>query len=192
MLPPASCNQPGRLGRKCLKVALRAVPIRSCSRWGLPCRGRCRPRGGLLPHPFTLTPPANRSLAAIRSHWTDLQAGRFPFCGTFPEVALAGACPAPSFRGARTFLPAILANDGAAARPTGNPYKGFYAAKRNGVSARANDPSWRRDASPPSGNRRPRPGSCAWHHGRHCISGSSRRSFRRRACVRRRDISSRI
>ena len=35
--------------------APRVIPIRSCSRWGLPCR-RCRQRrGGLLPHPFTLT-----------------------------------------------------------------------------------------------------------------------------------------
>jgi len=34
----------------------RVIPIRFCSRWGLPCRVRCRPRGGLLPHPFTLTP----------------------------------------------------------------------------------------------------------------------------------------
>ena len=33
----------------------RAAPIRSCSRWGLPCRRRCRRRGALLPHPFTLT-----------------------------------------------------------------------------------------------------------------------------------------
>src|SRR5260221_1994998 len=33
---------------------LRAVPIRSCSRWGLPCRLRCRKRGALLPHRFTL------------------------------------------------------------------------------------------------------------------------------------------
>ncbi len=32
----------------------RAVPIRSCSRWGLPCRFRCRKRGALLPHRFTL------------------------------------------------------------------------------------------------------------------------------------------
>jgi len=32
----------------------RDVPIRFCSRWGFPCRNRCRPRGGLLPHPFTL------------------------------------------------------------------------------------------------------------------------------------------
>ena len=33
----------------------RDVPIRSCSRRGLPCRPRRRVRGGLLPHPFTLT-----------------------------------------------------------------------------------------------------------------------------------------
>ena len=33
----------------------RDVPIWSCSRRGLPCRRRCRLRGGLLPHPFTLT-----------------------------------------------------------------------------------------------------------------------------------------
>jgi hypothetical protein len=31
-----------------------AAPIRSCSRWGLPCRPRCRGRGALLPHRFTL------------------------------------------------------------------------------------------------------------------------------------------
>ena len=31
------------------------APIRSCSRRGLPCRARCRPRGALLPHLFTLT-----------------------------------------------------------------------------------------------------------------------------------------
>jgi hypothetical protein len=29
------------------------VPTWSCSRWGLPCRRRCRRRGALLPHPFT-------------------------------------------------------------------------------------------------------------------------------------------
>jgi len=40
-----------------------AVPIRSCSRWGLPCRPRFRGRGALLPHPFTLTFPANRESA---------------------------------------------------------------------------------------------------------------------------------
>src|SRR5580698_1917768 len=43
-----------------LPVARRAAPIWSCSRWGLPCRFRCRSRGGLLPHRFTLALPANR------------------------------------------------------------------------------------------------------------------------------------
>ena len=31
-----------------------AAPIRSCSRWGLPCRPCCQGRGALLPHRFTL------------------------------------------------------------------------------------------------------------------------------------------
>jgi len=30
-------------------------PIWSCSEWGFPCRFRCRKRGALLPHHFTLT-----------------------------------------------------------------------------------------------------------------------------------------
>ena len=56
------------------RVAPRAIPIRSCSRWGLPCRFCYQSRGGLLPHPFTLT----------------RHAGRYSFCGTFPGVAPAG------------------------------------------------------------------------------------------------------
>ena len=35
--------------------ARRVIPIRFCSRWGLPCRRCHQRRGGLLPHPFTLT-----------------------------------------------------------------------------------------------------------------------------------------
>ena len=31
-----------------------AAPTWSCSRWGFPCRRRCRQRGALLPHHFTL------------------------------------------------------------------------------------------------------------------------------------------
>ena len=70
-----------------------AVPTWSCSRWGLPCRPRCRRRGALLPHPFTLAGgPAGPGR-------------RFAFCGTFPGVAPAGRYPAPCFHGARTFLP---------------------------------------------------------------------------------------
>jgi len=37
-------------------------PIWPCSDWGLPCRDRYRPRGGLLPHRFTLTRLRGRSV----------------------------------------------------------------------------------------------------------------------------------
>ena len=61
MSPCASRDQPGRRAGNTPrppKHGERAVPIRSCSGWGLPCR-RCRQRrGALLPHPFTLAPPA--------------------------------------------------------------------------------------------------------------------------------------
>jgi len=60
-----------------------AVPIRSCSRWGLPCRFRRRKRGALLPHRFTLA-PAER-YAPRRS----------VLCGTVPGVCPAKAGSAP-------------------------------------------------------------------------------------------------
>ena len=60
-LPDASRDLPGRRRRKrawpapvpC-GIGRPAAPMRSCSRWGLPCRPRYRRRGALLPHPFTL------------------------------------------------------------------------------------------------------------------------------------------
>ncbi|UUP16149.1 hypothetical protein NTH_00591 [Nitratireductor thuwali] len=134
--PPASSDLPERQGRKQpSKVALRTVPIRSCSRWGLPCRPCCQARGGLLPHPFTLTPRYFGPAPCIQGsaghvRWTEIQAGRFAFCGTFPGVAPAGCYPAPCFRGARTFLTHRLsALERAAARPAGAPYKGIPGAK---------------------------------------------------------------
>jgi len=80
-----------------LGVAARAVPIRFCSRWGLPCRPCRQGRGALLPHPFTLTEIQQSQGFARRR--------RSALCGTFPGVAPAGRYPAPYFRGARTFLP---------------------------------------------------------------------------------------
>jgi hypothetical protein len=62
-LPGASSNLPGRLVRTdrdlvpLRRPSSHAAPIRFCSRWGLPCRSRCRQRGALLPHRFTLTRP---------------------------------------------------------------------------------------------------------------------------------------
>src|SRR4029079_8998281 len=46
-----------------------AVPIRFCSRCGLPCRFRCRIRGALLPHLFTLAAPSLSDGGAVRSLW---------------------------------------------------------------------------------------------------------------------------
>ena len=98
--PGASSNQPERQGQRMRprprpESRERIAPIRSCSRRGLPCRRRCRPRGALLPHPFTLT-------HALRPcGWRD---GRFAFCGAIPGVAPAGRYPAPHPFGARTFL----------------------------------------------------------------------------------------
>ena len=94
-----------------------AIPIRSCSRWGLPCRFRCRTRGALLPHLFTLTASRRRK--------------RFVLCGTFPGVAPAGSYPAPYVDGARTFL----SREGAAARPTDGSRHGVYGRWRQAVNA---------------------------------------------------------
>ena len=68
--PDASCNQPGRRPEapccQWLAPSQPAVPIRSCSRWGLPCQRRCRRRGALLPHRFTL---ARAEAQAVCSLW---------------------------------------------------------------------------------------------------------------------------
>ena len=77
----------------------RGIPIRSCSRRGLPCRPCHQVRGGLLPHPFTLSAGRGR-------RW-------FAFCGAIPGLAPGGRYPPPCRRGARTFL------DAEAPRPPG-------------------------------------------------------------------------
>ncbi|TCS28470.1 hypothetical protein EDC31_10858 [Acidomonas methanolica] len=54
----ASRDQPERRGGRALRrhpETPPAVPIRSCSRWGLPCPPCCQAGGALLPHRFTLT-----------------------------------------------------------------------------------------------------------------------------------------
>ena len=54
------------------------IPIRSCSRRGLPCHPCHQGRGGLLPHPFTLT---------FQSALMGRTGRRFAFCGAIPRVA---------------------------------------------------------------------------------------------------------
>src|SRR6516164_3889386 len=66
--PSASCDRPERRRGGSPGTSDRsgapAAPTWSCSRWGFPCRRRCRRRGALLPHHFTLAArPARRRQA---------------------------------------------------------------------------------------------------------------------------------
>jgi hypothetical protein len=83
-----------------------SLPIWSCSVWGLPCRPHYCGRGGLLPHPFTLT------THRLRGEW------RFALCCTgrlralkLASRTLSGTLPC----GVRTFLPRPRANPDPAA-----------------------------------------------------------------------------
>ncbi len=162
-------TQPTRMTRleTAPKVALRAIPIRSCSRLGLPCRSCCQARGGLLPHPFTLTSlePARRPVAEVVCFLWHFPWGR-------PRRPLAGTV----FPGARTFLSrdlSVLA--AAAARPAGSALKDDRQRKaslpRELRRCRACASPWR--------SKPPRSDSCGLPRGRHCISGSCRRWCRR-------------
>ncbi len=98
-----------------LGIAARVVPIRSCSRWGLPGPPPLLARAvGSYP---TFSPlPCRQAGKAVY------------FCGTFPRVgghfrarSPAGCYPASCFHGARTFLPRGVSTDaGAATRPAGD------------------------------------------------------------------------
>ena len=65
------CRTPRRdlPGRRCgnppAGLRPRAAPIRSCSRWGLPCHQRYRRRGALLPHPFTLAVSEDMAVCSL-------------------------------------------------------------------------------------------------------------------------------
>jgi len=83
-----------------------AAPIRSCSRWGLPCRPRYRGRGALLPHRFTLA------------------RGGFPCAGGLFSVALSLGSPPPAVSRHRIPVEPGLSSTGgvnpaAAVRPSG-------------------------------------------------------------------------
>ena len=110
----ASSNPPERPARRGLAVSRRVVPIRSCSRWGLPCRPCCQRRGGLLPHRFTLT---SHGIDTRPENRPEPHERRSVLCGTVPGVAPAGRYPAPFLRGARTFLPRRLSTCDESGRP---------------------------------------------------------------------------
>ena len=68
----------------------RGIPIRSCSRRGLPCRPCRQVRGGLLPHPFTLTAGEPEAVCFLwrypwdRSRWA-LPTALSPWSPDFPR-----------------------------------------------------------------------------------------------------------
>ena len=128
----ASSNQPGRRVWKRTWVPLfrthPAAPIWSCSRWGLPCRRRCRRRGALLPHPFTLTPASRGGLlsvalslgsppAAVSRHRVSMEPGL-----SSTELALMGHNrPQSRQRPSGQLATAIRALAWAASRPAAAP-----------------------------------------------------------------------
>jgi hypothetical protein len=73
-LPSASCDRPERRregppGSPGIS-GVPAAPTWSCSRWGFPCHRRCRRRGALLPHRFTLAAhPCYRNGLAVYFLW---------------------------------------------------------------------------------------------------------------------------
>ena len=68
------------------RTGMPAAPTWSCSRWGFPCRRRCRRRGALLPHRFTLAArPVFRDGPAVYFLW------HFPWGR--PRRALPGTVP---------------------------------------------------------------------------------------------------
>jgi len=78
--------------------------------------------------PGEVCPAAGVTVSAVRSYRTfsPLPAGtiagrrrRYRLCGTVSGIAPAGRYPAPSFRGARTFLPCCPKAARAAIRPSG-------------------------------------------------------------------------
>ena len=118
--PNASCDRPERRREGPPGISDRsgmpAAPTWSCSRWGFPCRRRCRRRGALLPHRFTLAArPACRDGLAVYFLW------HFPWGR--PRRALPGTVPpwSPDFP-----LPAQPRK--AAIRPSGQGNVGRCAA----------------------------------------------------------------
>src|SRR3982751_3172972 len=71
-----------------------AAPIRSCTRWGLPCQPCRQDRGALLPHPFDLTRPKAGGVLSVALSLSRLRRSY----GNPPGVTRHR-----EFRGARTF-----------------------------------------------------------------------------------------
>ena len=91
----------------------RAAPIRSCSRWGLPCRPCYQGRGALLPHRFTLAfagcpaPAVSFSVAlslgsppaAVSRHRRSLEPGLSSTGRVWPQSLIARQRPSGQLAG---------------------------------------------------------------------------------------------
>ena len=113
----------------------RDPPIRSSSRWGLPCRTGHPVRGELLPHHFTL---AVAGCPTVR---------RCCFCGTFPVLADGGRYPPP-----RPEEPGLSSWGVAPRRPPGNRTQasllGVHAFGQTPLTARLPSPGGTARGSP--------------------------------------------
>jgi len=90
-LPTRSSNLPGQQR----KNTPYAIPIWSCSGWGLPCRHCHQQRGALLPHPFTLACTAKAAIGGLLSVALSL---RLPSAGvTRHPVPVEPGLSSPAF-----------------------------------------------------------------------------------------------
>ncbi len=102
----ASRDQPGRRNGNVPASMCRhmkpAAPIRSCSRWGLPCQPCHQGRGALLPHRFTLTLRAKTPRAVCFLWHYPWGRPRRPLAGTVfpwsPDFPPPGFCAPGSGR----------------------------------------------------------------------------------------------
>ena len=98
--PGDGAGMPLRQPGGSLHPASPVAPIRSCSRWGLPCRPCCQGRGALLPHRFTLAGGGRALAPADCSLWhfpwgrprRPLAGTVFPWSPDFPPTHEARAC----------------------------------------------------------------------------------------------------
>ena len=88
-------SRPTRTARagEALPLAGRTIPIRSCSKRGLPCRLHYWRRGALLPHPFTLA-PASRPASQGKALRSFSGAGAVCFLWRYPWDRSRRALPA--------------------------------------------------------------------------------------------------
>jgi len=117
--PNASRDRPerrrGRPARRRRRMPMPpAAPTWSCSRWGFPCHRRCRRRGALLPHHFTLAAHA----IPRRAHMGSAVCFLWHFPWGRPRRALPGTVPpwSPDFP---PFAKAARPGRRAAIRPSG-------------------------------------------------------------------------